>query len=151
MGTMAFCRDGRTPCRLRRGWQEHGGAAYRRRLFRGGTLPDGQGAPLLDTLIFAAEDSPEHTIIPRLMKMGADLDRIRIVDGIAREGSEPGWIQLRNHVTAIEQAVLEHDIGLVIIDPVSSFIGDATETRSLMYVRGSCRSWPWPSERAPPS
>lgn len=91
----------------------------------GGTLPDGQGAPLLDTLIFAAEDSPEHTIIPRLMKMGADLDRIRIVDGIAREGSEPGWIQLRNHVTAIEQAVLEHDIGLVIIDPVSSFIGDA--------------------------
>lgn len=91
----------------------------------GGTLPDGQQAPLLNTLIFAAEDSPEHTIIPRLLTMGADLNRIHVVDGIARENDDPGWVQLRNHLSAIEQALIGQSIGLVIIDPVSSFIGDA--------------------------
>lgn len=95
------------------------------RCSRGGHLPDGQPAPLLKTLIFAAEDSPEHTIIPRLIAMGADLERIHIVDGIARNDEDPGWVQLRAHVALIEQAVRAHDIGLVIIDPVSSYIGDA--------------------------
>jgi putative DNA primase/helicase len=91
----------------------------------GGRLPDGQPAPLVNTLIFAAEDSPEHTIIPRLLAMGADLARIHIVDGISRDGEDPGWVQLRNHVSMIEQAVIDNGIGLVIIDPVSSYIGDA--------------------------
>lgn len=91
----------------------------------GGMLPDGQRAPLLNTLVFAAEDSPDHTIIPRLLATGADLERIHIVDGIARDGEDPGWVQLRNHVSMIEQAVIDNGIGLVIIDPVSSYIGDA--------------------------
>ena len=90
-----------------------------------GTLPDGQTAPLVSTLIFAAEDSPEHTIIPRLIALDADLDRIHVVDGVGRPGDEPGWVTLRNTVPLIEQSVREHAIGLVIIDPVSSFIGDA--------------------------
>lgn len=91
----------------------------------GGVLPDGQRAPLLNTLILAAEDSPEHTIIPRLIALGANLDRIHIVDGIGRNGDEPGWVTLRNAVPLIEAAIREHEIGLVIVDPVSSFIGDA--------------------------
>lgn len=91
----------------------------------GGTLPDGQPALLLNTLILAAEDSPEHTIVPRLIALGADLDRIRIVEGVARTDDDPGWVQLRTHVVLIEQAVRQHRIGLVIVDPVSSYIGDA--------------------------
>jgi hypothetical protein len=47
------------------------------------------------------------------------------VDGIARDDDEPGWVTLRAHLPAIEAAVIQHDIRLVIIDPVSSFIGDA--------------------------
>lgn len=91
----------------------------------GGILPDGQRAPLSNTLVFAAEDSPEHTIVPRLIALGADLERIHIVEGIARDGDDPGWVTLRNNVPHIEQNVREHEIGLVIVDPVSSFIGDA--------------------------
>lgn len=90
-----------------------------------GILPDGQRAPLSNTLVFAAEDSPEHTIVPRLIALGADLERIHIVEGIARDGDDPGWVTLRNNVPHIEQNVREHEIGLVIVDPVSSFIGDA--------------------------
>lgn len=95
----------------------------------GGILPDGQPAPVLNTLIFAAEDSPEHTIVPRLIAMGADLDCIHVVDGVARDEGEPTWVQLRAHVALIEHAVKDHKIGLVIIDPVSSFIGDANSDR----------------------
>ena len=95
----------------------------------GGHLPDGKPAPLLNTLIFAAEDSPEHTITPRLMTLGADLGRIHIVDGIPSATSDPSWVQLRAHVAMIEQTVHDLDIGLVIIDPVSSYIGDANSDK----------------------
>ncbi len=95
----------------------------------GGRLPDGQAAPLLSTLIFAAEDSPEHTIIPRLAALGANLDRIHVVDGIPQTGGDPGWVQLRAHALIIEQSVRQLDIGLLILDPVSSYIGDANSDR----------------------
>lgn len=95
----------------------------------GGTFPDGQPAPRFNTLYFAAEDSPEHTIVPRLQAMGADLDRIHIVDGIPQAGGDPGWVQLRNHAAAIERTIVALSIGLVIVDPVSSYIGDANSDR----------------------
>jgi hypothetical protein len=91
----------------------------------GGRLPDGTPAPRFNTLVFAAEDSPEHTTIPRLMAMGADLERIHVVGGIANDDGEPGWVHLRSHLPAIEAAVTAHGIRLVVIDPVSSYIGDA--------------------------
>lgn len=95
----------------------------------GGRLPDGQAAPQLSTLVFAAEDSPEHTIIPRLTALGANLDRIHVVDGIPQGDGDPGWVQLRAHVAMIEQTVRQLGIGLVILDPVSSFIGDANSDK----------------------
>ncbi|MCO5224530.1 MAG: AAA family ATPase [Thermomicrobiales bacterium] len=91
----------------------------------GGTLPDGKTAPLTNVLILAAEDSPEHTLIPRLIALGTDLDRVHIVDGVVRDNDEPGWIQLREHMPLIEATVRAENIGLVIIDPISSYIGDA--------------------------
>jgi len=97
----------------------------------GGTFPDGTPAPLFNTLVFAAEDSPEHTTVPRLQVLGADLSRIHIVDGIAtgNDEDEPGWIRFQQHVPVIEQAVRDNGIGLVIIDPISSYIGDANSDK----------------------
>lgn len=95
----------------------------------GGTLPDGTRAPLGNVLYFAAEDSPEHTLIPRLQAMGADRNRVHIVDGIRQPGDEQGWVQLRTHVAAIEEAVRRLEITLAVIDPVSSFIGDANSDK----------------------
>jgi len=91
----------------------------------GGTLPDGQPAPLLNTLIFASEDSPAHTTIPRLIAMGANLDRIHIVEGVAREGDDPDHVQVRAHAVLIEQEVDRLEVGLVIIDPIASYLGNA--------------------------
>jgi putative DNA primase/helicase len=92
-------------------------------------LPDGTRAPLLNTLICAAEDSAAHTTVPRLLALGADMDRIQIVQGVVTDGGDPAWLQLRQHIQAIESAVVEHHLGLAIIDPVSSYIGDANSDR----------------------
>jgi hypothetical protein len=92
----------------------------------GGILPDSTLAPVINILIFAGEDSPEHTIIPRLLSMGADLTRIHIVTGIgiSRE-SDVTWVRADTHAHLIEHHIIEHEIALVIIDPISSYSGDA--------------------------
>lgn len=95
----------------------------------GGKLPDGSIAPLGKVLYFAAEDSAEHTIRPRLEAMGADMSRVAIVDGILQPGKDPGWVQLQQHIGHIEHAVAEHGFTLVVIDPISSYIGDANSDR----------------------
>jgi putative DNA primase/helicase len=47
----------------------------------GGTWPDGTRAAVGNVLIWTSEDGHADTIIPRLMRMGANLDRIFIVKG----------------------------------------------------------------------
>lgn len=96
----------------------------------GGTFPDGTPAPLGNVLYLAAEDSAEHTLIPRLRAMGADLSRIHIADGIRRAGTEdPDWISIREHVGHLEAAITTLGINFLVIDPISSYIGDANADR----------------------
>lgn len=103
----------------------------------GGLFPDGERAPLGDVMILAGEDSPAHTIIPRLIAAGADLSRVHIVEGIHRPGvDEPAWISLREDAHDIEQAIVSTGSILLVIDPASSFIGDA-DTNSESHVRNA--------------
>ena len=105
----------------------------------GGTRPDGKTAPLTNVLILAAEDSPEHTLIPRLIALGTDPDRVHIVDGVVATMTTNGWIQLREHMPLIEATVRAENIGLVIIDPISSYAGDANgDKESDASARRSC-------------
>ncbi|MGB3327406.1 MAG: AAA family ATPase, partial [Thermomicrobiales bacterium] len=96
----------------------------------GGTLPDGQRAPLGNVLYLAGEDTAEYTLIPRLTVHRANRSRIQIVDGIKQAGSDdPGWVQVREHVGHIEAEVCRIGARLLVIDPISSFIGDANGDR----------------------
>ena len=50
---------------------------------KGGYWPCDEGvAPQGSVVIFSAEDGITDTIVPRLMGLGADLDRIEIVTGV---------------------------------------------------------------------
>lgn len=95
----------------------------------GGKLPNGDVAPICNTMILAAEDSAAHTTVPRLAALGADMDRILLEDGLITDNDQPGWVQLRQHILQIEEAIVANEIGLVIIDPVSSYIDDANSDR----------------------
>ncbi len=93
-------------------------------LTAGGCFPDGTSAPMGNVSILAAEDSAAHVIVPRLIRLGADRNRVFIVDGVEHDG-DPGWLNVRADAARLEQHVRENEISLLIIDPISSYISDA--------------------------
>ncbi len=74
-------------------------------------------------LIFSAEDDPSRTIRPRLQAAGADLSRIRIVEGAGTDERDE-FVNLKLHLPEIEAALEEYDIGLIIFDPIGAYSGD---------------------------
>jgi putative DNA primase/helicase len=46
----------------------------------GATWPDGTRSAVGSVLIWTSEDSPADTLVPRLMRMGADRDRIHFIE-----------------------------------------------------------------------
>ena len=95
----------------------------------GGQWPDGAGpAPLGDVIIVSAEDSRETTLKPRLIALGANLDRIKFVTAkmtIRNPGQPPmvNLVSLQNH--GYWKEVLKRVAGckLLIVDPVPSYLG----------------------------
>src|SRR5205085_9128276 len=50
------------------------------RITKGSSWPDGTGkAPLGRCIIFSAEDTPDDTLVPRLIAAGANLEYVKIV------------------------------------------------------------------------
>lgn len=76
--------------------------------------PNGQNPPVGRVLIFATEDDPERTIVPRLNSFGADMSMIDIVDhSIAFD---------RAGLAALEEEIIDTGAVLVILDPLLSFV-----------------------------
>jgi len=89
-----------------------------------GTLPgDYLGTPRA-VIVAATEDSWGHTIVPRLMAAGADLDLVYRVDVTSIEGTDT-TLSLPCDLAALEQVVREVRAGLIILDPLISRL-DAT-------------------------
>lgn len=96
------------------------------RLSCGKDFPDGKN-PLgaCEVLILAAEDDPADTIVPRLMAAGADLDRIHLLTGTDTEEYERGFA-LDSDVQLLREHLSQNpEIRLVIIDPISNYLGSA--------------------------
>lgn len=88
-----------------------------------------------EVLLLSAEDDPEITLRPRLEAVNADLDKIHLLesvmltDGAGKEGSER-LAQLDTDIKAIEKILDDNpEIRLIIIDPISSFLGAANINR----------------------
>lgn len=80
-----------------------------------------------DVLIFANEDDPEDTAVPRLMAAGADLQRVgfgRIFSDISGATEKEREMQLDKDIAIIKKTLEENPaIRLVIVDPVSNYLG----------------------------
>lgn len=87
----------------------------------GATWPDGTRAPIGNVLIWTSEDDPADTLVPRLIRMGADLDRIEFLEEAILPGAKARPF---NPATDMPGLVLKaKEIGnvvLLIIDPVVS-------------------------------
>ena len=69
----------------------------------GATWPDGTRAAVGNVLIWTSEDSPADTLVPRLIRMGADLDRIHFIEQARPAGGKPRPFNPATDMPALEQ------------------------------------------------
>ncbi len=92
----------------------------------GDCWPFGEGrAPLGNVIILAAEDSIEHTTVPRLIAAGADLKRVYFVQAaVAEDGKGQRMFNFQADLAKLKALIREiGDVVLVIIDPVTAYLG----------------------------
>jgi hypothetical protein len=105
----------------------------------GGHWPCGEGRATTvgSVIILSAEDGAADTIVPRLMAVGADRDRVHIVSAVDipdRNGRRT--FSLQTDIALLEEKIAEvGDVVLIIIDPISSYLG-TTDSHKNAEVRG---------------
>ena len=104
-----------------------------------GTWPDGTRATVGNVLIWTSEDSPADTLIPRLIRMGADLGRIHFIEETIPPGAKSRPFNPATDMLAlVEKAKAIGDVALLIIDPIVATVPMArnshnnAETRNAM-------------------
>ncbi|MEU0520649.1 AAA family ATPase [Streptosporangium sp. NPDC006007] len=92
-----------------------------------GTLPGPLFGHPYDVIYVAVEDSWKHTLVPRLMAAGADLDRVWRVEAAVSE-DETGVISLPHDLLLLERSIGELGVRLVVLDPLMSTISAKIDT-----------------------
>lgn len=88
-----------------------------------------------EVLMLCAEDDPEITIRPRLEVAGADVSKIHLLESVMLKDGEGKTFgerlaQLDTDIQAIEKVLSDNpEIKLVIVDPISSFLGNTNMNR----------------------
>lgn len=80
-------------------------------------------------IILANEDDAARTIRPRLDAAGADITKVHIVEGVAREGADVEMFQLDLDIADLRERALQiGDVKLIIIDPPSAYLGTKVDS-----------------------
>jgi hypothetical protein len=103
------------------------------RLSAGLSWPDGGAAPAGSTLLLSAEDALPDTVRPRLDALGADVTKVHHLAVLKIDEHERA-VQLTD-VAALELAIRKVHARLMIIDPVSAYLG-STDSHRDAEVRG---------------
>ena len=99
------------------------------RVSTGRAWPDHSGvAPLGSVLLMSAEDDLDDTIVPRLRTMEADLSKIKAFAKVCTLGK--GLVEIENELMAMG------DCKLIVIDPISCYLGKGVDGNSNSDVRG---------------
>lgn len=84
-------------------------------------------------IICAGEDSWAHTIVPRLMAVGADLTRVYRVE-VDAELSFGGNVSLPRDIGEMTGIVREHDVAMIILDPLMSMLDGTMKSNDYQAV-----------------
>ncbi len=101
-----------------------------------GTLPGSFFGQPRRVLYVAVEDSWKHTLVPRMMAAGADLGMIGRFD-VLSFSEEEVTLSLPHDNALLEAAITDHDVALVVIDPLMSVIGERIDTHREREVRSA--------------
>ena len=95
---------------------------------RGGVAFNGTRCGGREVLFMSAEDGAADTLVPRLTAAGADLEQIRITDVTE-------LLSLPDEIGKIEKTIAHHDIKLVVLDPLNSYLDGAANPHQDASVR----------------
>lgn len=93
------------------------------RTTRGTPWPDGGWPHEGPAIILAAEDGIADTVRPRIDKQGGDPTQVYVLQAVRLEGQECPF-NLERDLAALERAVMETGARLIVIDPISSYLGE---------------------------
>jgi putative DNA primase/helicase len=105
------------------------------RASRGQLVGDLYGLPV-DTIIASAEDSPAHTMVPRLMAAGADLARTHFATVLLDDEIESHAV-LPLDVEALRQEVIRRGARLLVIDPLTAHLDARIDSHRDQDIRRS--------------
>jgi putative DNA primase/helicase len=102
---------------------------YASRVSRGLAWPDGETlAPKGKVLFLMSEDGIADTLGPRLDAAEADSNQIEVLRSIRRDGATH-HVNLAEDLEMVEAALLTHEIALLVIDPLSAYLGSTDSHR----------------------
>ncbi len=93
-----------------------------------------QGSEPRNVIVISAEDSRSATIRPRLDAAGADVARICALTAVNGPDGER-FPEFPAHLDALEQAIVENNAALVIIDPLMAYLGANVKSHNDQDVR----------------
>jgi putative DNA primase/helicase len=95
-------------------------------------------SPRGSVIILSAEDDASDTVRPRLDAAGADVSRVHLISAVHQDdGKVRRTFNLQADLALLEKAIQEvGDVRLVIIDPVSSYLGK-TDSHNNAEVRST--------------
>jgi hypothetical protein len=92
-----------------------------------GTLPGEYAGSPKAVLVCATEDSWAHTIVPRLIAAGADLDLVYRVDVVTSHGTA-GTLGLPRDLPAVQAVAIEKGAAMLVLDPLTSRLSETLDT-----------------------
>jgi len=105
------------------------------RVSAGLSAPDGQQLRSGHVLLATGEDGLADTLVPRLITHEANLQRVDFIEGV-RAGDQLHLLDLLRHLDYLRSALVERpDAKLLIVDPISSFMGEGIDTHKTSDVR----------------
>jgi AAA domain len=105
------------------------------RISAGLELPDGQPCEPAGIVLLSAEDGLRDTIRPRLDAAEADSERIFALSTVIEAKGGERMISLTKDLTVIERAIERVGAGLVVVDPLTAFLSEKTDSYKDQDVR----------------
>jgi putative DNA primase/helicase len=88
-------------------------------------------------ILLSAEDAPSDTAVPRMTAAGADLARVHCLKRVIVDGQSRSF-SIQANMDLLAKKVREvGDVALVIIDPVSAYLGSEIDSHKITDVRAA--------------
>nr|WP_072377652.1 AAA family ATPase [Hyphomicrobium sp. NDB2Meth4] len=100
--------------------------------------PEGGQAPEGSVIMIGCEDDASDTMVPRLQAVGADLQRVHILDwAVDPKSGQRRHFDVHGHIEQLAALVRRiGDVRLIVIDPITAYMGRA-DTHVTADVRGA--------------